>query len=182
MFVELFRCGPAQYQKKFVDVATDGIAQECSARRRPLDPDSSANTFIMRRSRAEPIPSDSNWGKQDTAQPNEEKAKPFKKNAVGEVALVTELVQHIAFEESYLTSTAYLEVVGVSHQQLFKGLSLFRTELVISSRSCSSDFLDPFLRNAQQGVSRVPGWVDQRVFSGETSTLGALLGRRVVAL
>ena len=62
----------------------------------------------MRRSRAEPIPSDSNWGKQDTAQSNEEKAKPFKKNAVDEVALVTskspnvnkqELVQHIVFED-----------------------------------------------------------------------------------
>ena len=176
MFVELFWCGPAQYQKKFVDVATDGIAQECSARRRASDPDSSATTFIMRRSRAEPIPGDSNWGKQDTAQPNE-KAKPFKKIAVDEVALVTELVQHIVFEESYLTSTAYL--VGVRHQQLFKGISLFRTELVISSRSCSRDFLDPLLQNSQHGVGRVPDWVHQRVFSAETSTLRALLGRRV---
>ena len=44
-----------------------------------------------------------------------------------EVALVTELVQHIVFEESYLTSTAYL--VGVRHQQLFKGIS-FEQNLV----------------------------------------------------
>ena len=116
MFVELFRSGPVIVSKKLVDVATDGIAQECSARRRASDPDFSANTFIMRRSRAEPIPSVSDWGKLDTAQPNEEKAR-----RTGP-PLSQALVQHIVFEESHLTSTAYLEVVGVSHQQLFKGI------------------------------------------------------------
>ena len=155
-------------------MATDGIAQECSARRRASDPDSSANTFIMRHSCAEPIPSVSDWGKLDTARPNEEKARRTSP------PLSRALVQHIVFEESYLTSTAYL--VGVRHQQLFKGISLFRTELVISSRSCSRDFLDPLLQNSQHGVGRVPDWVHQRVFSAETSTLRALPGRRVVAL
>ncbi|KAF8695507.1 hypothetical protein AX14_001777 [Amanita brunnescens Koide BX004] len=74
--------------------------------------DSSAKAFgkaILGRSRTEPTPpSDSDSSGQDAGQPTDSKAKPFKKNAVDEIALVTpnspnidkqQLVQHIVFED-----------------------------------------------------------------------------------
>ena len=96
--------------------------------------DSSAKTFIMRRSRTEPIPSDSDSGRQDTAQPNEEKAKPFKKNAVDEVALVTskspnvnkqELVQHIVFEDQSRISLPQLILLACAINNYSKEYHFF---------------------------------------------------------
>ena len=99
--------------------------------------DSSAKTFgksIMRRSRTEPSPSDSDSSKGDTTQPNEEKAKPFKKIAVDEVALVNakspnvdkqELVQRVRFEGETRITLPQLVVLACAVNNYSKEYHIF---------------------------------------------------------
>ena len=120
-----------------VATLSDGDRGEVLLRIERRIQDSSAKTFgksIMRRSRTEPIPSDSDSGKQDTAQPNEEKAKPFKKNAVDEVALVTskspnmdkqELVQHIVFDDQTRISLPQLILLACAVNNYSKEYHFF---------------------------------------------------------
>ena len=117
-----------------VATLSDGDKGEVLLRIEHQIQDSSAKTFIMQCLHTEPLPSDSDSGKQDTAQPSEEKPKPFKKNALDEVALVTskspnvnkqEPVQHIVFEDQSHISLPQLILLACAINDYSKGYHFF---------------------------------------------------------
>ena len=133
--------------------------------------DSSAKAFgkalIGRRSSSVPNPhsSDSDSGKQDGAQPNEENANPFTKLAVDEVVIVTpnldkqKLVQHVMFESEkrvslpqFIVLTCAINNYSSEYNLFWKNCYWFCFVAVVMLQKLSTGSMPDLSARGQQGT------------------------------